>query len=35
MEFEGTLTGQKLPTLHDIAWTLGLLKTGTCEVLIA
>lgn len=35
MVFEGTLTGQKLPSLRDIAWTLGLNETGTCEVLIA
>jgi hypothetical protein len=35
MMFEGALTGQKLLSLRDIAWTLGLTETGTHDVLIA
>lgn len=34
MVFEGALASQKLPFLHDIAWTLRLAELGTCEVLI-
>ena len=32
--FEGLLAGQKLPSLRDIAWTLGLAETGTHKILI-